>query len=131
MKNYFLDTSIIVDYLRGKEKAVNLVNNLDGNLTSSYVCLAELFEGVYRVREKENAKKIILEFFSSLAAIFGIDEQIAEIFGKIRAQLKSKGNVIEDLDILIAATCIINSLTLVTNNIGHFSRIKDLSVLAQ
>ncbi|MGB9883017.1 MAG: type II toxin-antitoxin system VapC family toxin [Microgenomates group bacterium] len=129
MNNYFLDTSVIIDYLRGKEEAVKKIKELDGNLTSSYICLSELFEGVYRSKQKEKVKNIILNFFNSLNTVFTIDEKIAEKFGQLRKQLKEKGEAIEDIDIFIAATCIINNLILVTYNKKHFSRIKDLKII--
>jgi predicted nucleic acid-binding protein len=128
MKNYFLDTSVIIDYLRGKEKIVKKINSLNGNLTSSYICLSELFEGVFRSKEKEKIKKIILGFFQSLNTVFTIDEKIAEKFGQLRKELKQKGEIIEDIDIFIAATCIVNNLILVTLNKKHFSRIKQLQI---
>lgn len=128
MKTYLLDTSVIIDYLRGKEKTVDLVDNIEGNLTSSYVCLAELFEGVYRVNDRKHVKEAVLNFFTSLTTIFGLNFEIAESFGKIRKELKTKGNIIEDIDIFIAATSIVYDLTLVTHNKEHFSRVRDLKI---
>lgn len=128
MKHYFLDTSIIIDYLRGKNSAVELINGLDGDLNSSYICLAELYEGVYRVRNQPHLQEVIETFFSSLSFIYSIDLQIAHEFGKLRAELKTKGNVLEDIDILIAATCLINDLILVTYNLKHFQKVKGLKL---
>ncbi|MDO8610225.1 MAG: type II toxin-antitoxin system VapC family toxin [bacterium] len=127
MKSYFLDTSTIINYLRGIEKAVNLINNLDGKITSSYLCLAELFEGVFSSNNKK-AESIILQFFSGLNTTYGIDAIIAKKFGLLRQQLRKKGNIIEDIDIFIASTCLIHDLYLVTFNIKHFSRIKELKI---
>jgi len=128
MNNYFLDTSIIIDYLRGKEKVVNLVNNLSGKLTSSYICLSELYEGIYRSKNKK-AEQIILQFFSGLSKIFGLNQKIAETFGKLRKELKEKGKIIEDIDIIIASTCLAYDLTLVTLNKKHFEKIDNLNIL--
>lgn len=128
MKTYFLDTSIIIDYLRGKNKTVAAIDNIEGNLTSSYVCLAELFEGVYRVNNRKHVKEAIMNFFASLTTIFGLNVEIAELFGQIRKELKTEGKVIEDLDIFIAATCMVYDLTLLTYNKDHFSRVKDLKI---
>lgn len=127
MKSYFLDTSIIIDYLRGKEKAVNLINSLDGKITSSYLCLAELFEGVYFSNNKK-VESIIVQFFSGLNTTYGIESEIAKKFGFIRQQLRKKGDMIEDIDIFIAATCLVHDLYLVTLNIKHFSKIKELKI---
>ncbi len=130
MKAYLIDTSVIINYLRDKRSAVETINNLEGELTSSYICLAELYEGIYRVREKEKIEKGVLDFFTGMSQIYGIDEDIARHFGQIRAHLKVKGEVIEDLDILLAATCVANNLVLVTANLKHFSRVPNLEILA-
>ena len=72
-----------------------------------------------------------MHFFASLTTIFGLNIEIAESFGKIRKDLKVQGKIIEDLDIFIAATCIVHDLTLVTYNKEHFSRVKDLKTYPQ
>lgn len=130
MNAYLIDTSVIINYLRDKGSAIETINKLEGELTSSYICLAELYEGISRVREKEKAEKALLDFFNGLNEVYGVDEEIAKNFGQIRASLKIKGAVIEDLDILLAATCIANNLVLITANPKHFSRIPNLEILA-
>lgn len=126
MSSYLIDTSVIIDYLRGKKDSVTLLNNIEGELFSSYICLAELFEGVYRVRDVEEMGKVVTNFFSTLSGIYSIDWAIAKKFGEIRADLKKKGKIIEDLDLLLAATCLVHNLTLITFNQKHFSRIDNL-----
>lgn len=128
MKTYFLDTSVIIDYLRGKEETVELISNIQGELASSYICLSELFEGVYRVKNRKSAKDVLLHFFTSLTTVFGLDGEIAEKFGQIRKDLKVKGKIIEDLDIFIAATCLVYDLELITYNKKHFSHVSDLRI---
>lgn len=129
MKAYLIDTSVIINYLRDSGLAVSTINNLEGELASSYVCLAELYEGISRVREKEKAEKQVMDFFAGLNQTYGIDGDIAKHFGQIRAHLKRKGEVIEDLDILLAATCLANNLVFVTANPKHFSRVPNLEIL--
>lgn len=126
MKSYLLDTSVIIDYLRGKSEAVDLLNDLEGELYSSNICLAELYEGVYRVSNSQKIREGVINFFATLSGVFSVDEAVAEKFGQIRAGLKEKGNVIEDLDIFIAATCVAHDLTLITFNQKHFSHIENL-----
>lgn len=128
MKTYFLDTPVIIDYLKGKEEAVDLVNNLKGKLVSSYICLSELYEGIFRSKNK-NAESIILEFFSGLSKTYGLNQKIAQEFGFLRKNLKQKGEIIEDLDIMIAATCLVYNLSLITLNKKHFARIKKLNIV--
>jgi len=129
MKKYFIETSVIIDFLRGKSKAIEDIENLEGELTSSFVCLAELYEGIYRVKEKNKAEKSVLSFFTGLSHVYSLDQDIAKNFGQIRAELKREGKVIEDLDILLAATCLAHNLVLVTYNLKHFQRVKGIEVL--
>lgn len=129
MKRYFVETSVIVKFLRNKGNAVEIIENLKGELSSSFVCLAELYEGIYRVRDKGRAEKAVSNFFTGLSEVYGLDREIAENFGQIRAELKRKGKVIEDMDIFLAATCLAHNLTLVTYNAKHFGRVKNLKVL--
>lgn len=129
MNAYLIDTSVIINYLRDSGSTVDIVNNLEGELTSSYICLAELYEGISRVREKEKAENQVLDFFAGLNQTYGVDGDIAKHFGQIRAHLKTGGMVIEDLDILLAATCLANNLILVTANSKHFSRVPNLEIL--
>jgi len=53
MKRYFLETSVIINFLRGKSKTIQAIENLVDELVSSFVCLAELYEEIYWVREKK------------------------------------------------------------------------------
>ena len=50
------------------------------------------------------------------------------LFGKIKVDLKSKGKIIEDLDILIASIAIADNCILVTNNTDHFERVGGLQI---
>jgi tRNA(fMet)-specific endonuclease VapC len=49
-----------------------------------------------------------------------------EEFGRLRAQLRRQGQMIENMDLAIAATALAHSLTMVTHNTRHFSRIPGL-----
>lgn len=129
MKRYFIETSFIINFLRGNKEAIEILENLEGELTSSFICLSELYEGICRAKKQRKAEESVLTFFSGLSDIFGLDEEIAKNFGQIRASLKKEGKVIEDLDILVAATCITYNCILLTYNPKHFERIEDLEIL--
>jgi tRNA(fMet)-specific endonuclease VapC len=128
--SYLLDSSIIVECFRNNYLIQSVVANIEGTTSSSFVCLAELYEGIARVREPKKNEEQLVEFFSGLDNVFGLDKEISKEFGKIRADLKKQGEVIEDMDIFIAATCIAKDQVLMTLNGKHFKRIKDLEVLS-
>ena len=56
------------------------------------------------------------------------DETCADHFGKMASQLAHRGSPIGDFDALIAAHALALALTLVTNNVKHFSRVDGLAV---
>ncbi len=57
-----------------------------------------------------------------------VTEEIAAVFARVRAGLREQGNLIADLDLLIAATAIAYDLTLLTRNRRHFERVPGLSI---
>lgn len=53
-------------------------------------------------------------------------EREADTYGKIKDGLVRTGQYIGDLDAMIAAVALAQDLTLVTNNVRHFSRVPGL-----
>ncbi len=98
-----------------------------GNVYISSITTSELYYGVSKSQKvKENTKRI--EEFLKPFTITPYSEKASYFYGKIRANLEKQDNVIGLLDMLIAAHALSKDLTLVTNNINEFSRIKTLKV---
>jgi predicted nucleic acid-binding protein len=55
-----------------------------------------------------------------------LTESSIERCARIRGELRATGQIIGDADFLIATTAFENDLTLVTQNMRHFSRIPSL-----
>ena len=60
--------------------------------------------------------------------VLPFDEASARRFGKLKAELETRGEPLDDLDLEIASIALENNLTLVTNNTDHFKRIKGLEL---
>ncbi|WP_424949612.1 PIN domain-containing protein [Deinococcus sp.] len=58
-----------------------------------------------------------------------LDERVVDTAVVLSETLRRNGNVIADADILIAATALKFSATLVTNNTKHFKRIPGLNLI--
>ncbi len=132
MRKLLLETSSIIEFLRGKEEAVSFVEGEDCEFVSSFLCLSELFEGVFSSKNaslRKRSQEHILEFFDGLKEVYGLDRQIAKKFGEIRFKLRSEGKLIEDIDILLAATCLAKQVPIVTYNVKHFQSIDGLEVI--
>ena len=91
-------------------------------LAISVVTLGELRYGAdYSDRPADNHQAI--DGLLSRLTVLTVGQEAARVFGQVKADLGRKGMLIEDLDLLIAATAKAHDLTLVTNNKAHFSRI--------
>ena len=91
----------------------------------SVVTLAELRYGADCSAQPDANHQAIDDFLSGVA-VLAVDADIARAFGEIKARLRRQGNLIEDFDLLLAATALTNDLTLVTNNSAHFGRVAGL-----
>ena len=125
---YLLDTSWVINYLRGEERVVKKLLSLrEEGLATSIITLAELYEGVFRSINPVLAEESLKDFLTGIS-ILGIDEDVCKIFGRERASLRKLGKPIGDLDLLIASTCLRYDLTLLTDNTKEFDRLANLKI---
>ena len=64
-----------------------------------------------------------------LQALIGVlpwDSESSVNFGTIKTDLETKGELIDDFDIAIAAIALSHQCTILTANLKHFSRITEL-----
>ena len=126
---YMLDTNICIYIIKEKpRKVINKFHTLDiGDICISAITLAELEYGVEKSNYSERNRLALVGFLSPLA-ILPFSERAASEYGKIRASLERKGNIIGAYDLMIGAHALAESITLVTNNIKEFERIPNLSL---
>ncbi len=126
--NYLLDTDTYIYYLNGNENIRSKILELDPTqIFISLPTMAELYFGAYNSEHiKSNLQKI--ETLLESVEIAPSSPKIAEYFGEIKTKLRKEGNIIPDIDILIAGYAIANGLILVTNNEVHFNRIQALKI---
>lgn len=126
MKKLLLDTSVIIDFLRRKDKSESLFYKLSKEeLHISIISHTELFAGK-SIWEKQEAYEILLEVFKGVT-IIPLIEDISEKAGYIRAYNQSNSLI----DSIIAATALHHKLDLATLNMKDFEKIKSLSLLSQ
>ena len=125
---YLLDTDWVIHHLNGRQDIIQRLQALQPEwLDLSVIVLAELYEGVYYSRDAEQSEQKLNDFLESVTLV-GMDEATAKIFGRERGRLRAAGMMIGDMDLLIAATALQYSLTLLTNNRNHFERIEGLRI---
>ncbi len=125
---YLLDTDWVIDALADAPVAVAPIHHYaPSGIGVSIVTYGEVFHGAYAFANPQAHLESFRHFLSAFTAL-GLNDPIMELFGRNRYLLQRQGNVIPDLDLLIAATALHHNLTLMTRNLRHFSRIPDLKL---
>jgi len=125
---YLLDTDWTIDSLKGKQPIAERVKEFrEEGLAVSMISVAEIYEGIFGSKDPKKHEEIFKEFLSGVI-ILEITEDICKKFGELRNELRKKGELIDNFDLLIASTTLVNNLTLLTNNVKHYERIKGLKI---
>src|SRR3989344_4958602 len=108
-----LDSSIIIDILRGKESVEAIEERFDSSDEEVFIpspVIIELIRGVYLIDSIKNIKEREIKT------------------GEIEAELRNSGEIIDLEDIMIGAIALQNNQAILTRNKKHFGRIKGLKV---
>ena len=130
MSVYALDSNIISFYLKNNAVVIENIEKAisDGN---TMVIPPIVYYEVKRGLKFINATKKMKEF-EALCELFPVGvlgDYLLEESIKIYVHERKSGRNTEDADIFIAAFCIYNNYTLVTDNIDHFINITELHVI--
>lgn len=125
---YLVDTDWVIDYLKGKPAALTLLSRLsDEGIGISIITYGEIYEGIY-FGGKQQSTEDGFGYFIQSTNVLTLTFPIMKRFARIRGNLRARGQLISDPDLLIAATALEHDLILVTRNVGHFERIPDLQL---
>lgn len=125
--SYLLDTNILSAALCGKPHA--LLNRLAGiareRLHLSALVLAELATGAELGERRASTLGAVRDLTAGMELLpFGADDAMA--YSRVRAALERKGQMIGQLDCLIAAQALARDLVVVTDNLREFKRVPGL-----
>ena len=126
---YLLDTNICIYIINQKhEQVINKFSRYEiGAIGISTITLAELKYGAYK-SQKVIQNLLAIERFTTPLEVANFDSEAADTYGKIRADLERKGQIIGALDMLVASYALSRNLIVVTNNVKEFERIENLKV---
>lgn len=126
---FLLDTNACIRFLN--RTSLPLVNRVQDTHPSqiflSSIVKAELVFGAYRSSRTADNLRLLNRFFEPLVSL-PFDERCLDIYGRIRSDLEEAGTPIGPNDLLIAATTLAHTLTLVTHNQEEFARVPGLSL---
>ncbi len=125
-QSYLLDSSVLIPSLRGDTAITARIASVPAGYVSSIV-LGELYFGAYgSPTRQEAALQDITSIMQSLT-VLASDATTAQVYGRIKQTLKSKGLFMPDNDLWIAATAIQYGITLAARD-THFDWIDELLV---
>jgi len=107
--------------------AENIGACLDVPAAMSVISYGELLYGAARSRYAREDIEKVREFARGFR-IVDVTPSVMETFASLRAALERAGRRIDDMDLIIAATAVIQGAVLVSNNEDHFRRVPGLSV---
>jgi len=129
MNPALLDTDIVSYYLRGNQQVRDHVAHYleeYPSLNFSIITYYEILSGLrYRDAQQQMAT---FQRFVALNRMLPLTSQSVDIAADLYATLRAQGNIIEDVDLLIAGIALEHEYELVTNNITHFDRIPELTI---
>ncbi len=125
MKKYFLDTDVLIDYSKGRDRLVGELlekqKKKKCELWVNVVVITEFFTDK-NLEDDEKYKKA-RDFFGFLGQI-----EIGEKIALKTAELLRKKQVDYLADGYIAASCLVANLVLVTRNKKHFGKVNGLKL---
>jgi len=126
---YLLDTNICI-YIRQRrpQEVLRRFHRLrPGEAALSVITYGELLYGAAKSAHRAAALERLRQLVRLLPAL-ALPEGAGETYGSIRTELESKGEMIGNNDLWIAAHALAAELTLVTNNEREFRRVRGLRV---
>ena len=128
MSKALLDTDIFSEVLKGVDQRViaraATYQATYGHYTISSITVMEIVKGFHKLQREDRIQRFraILPNVEVLA----IDTPVAELAGRIYADLERTGQPIGRADPIVAACALHHGLVLVTGNTGHYARIQAL-----
>ena len=121
---HMLDTDIASYIIKERSPAIQskMAEVLPSELCMSAVTRAELLYGLKRLPENHRLHIVVRQFLK-IIRVLPWDAEAAGFYADIRHQLVSSGQLIGELDMMIAAHANSVGAVLVTNNTRHYERI--------
>lgn len=120
MTRSLIDTCVLVDLLRGSDRAASVLNTLAGPAYVSGVSVTELFAGVRSQKDEVMTKRLLAAFRRAEAS-----DLVWRVAG-YNLRHYASSHAIGIPDALIAATAEVHGLELLTLNVKHFPMFKRL-----
>lgn len=124
-----LETTFVIDFLKGRENAKTKIRNLiEQNISTELASptVFELYGGLTQFSKGEKEQQKMISFLDGIA-VYPLDNESARIAGIIDGKLMKSGLEIDAEDAMIAGIALANNKKVLTRD-EHFSRIEGLKI---
>ena len=130
VKKYLLDTGILIFMYQGDPSVKSIMDNIDiTECEIGSVVTAEFFQGLYRKTNLKAEREWYLNLIEiGEMNVIDFNEESAKKYAEIQVKNLKKGTPRPVFDLMIAAICLVNNLTLITKNIKDFEMIEGLKI---
>lgn len=120
------DSDVLIDFLRGYGDGARRVAEelASRSFATTSITAFELRSGAHSPKQRKAVDTLL-----AAMTILPFRAEEAEIAADIRKDFDGRGQTIGMADFLIAAVCIANQAELLTRNVKHFARVKDLKLV--
>lgn len=125
---YIIDADWIIEITRGNRPVARTVQALSPEMVAvSWLTIGEVYEVAFNTSHPRAHIEMIQSYMQKFEVV-GVDGETMERFAEIRAFLRRQGQMISDMDIVLAATALRHDMTVLTYNTRHFERVPDLRI---
>jgi predicted nucleic acid-binding protein len=118
---YLIDTNILIDHLRGEAKEFQFLKKVENRKIVAFISIITEYEilcGKFSKKEEQAINELLL-LFPSINITSEIVKQAANFHKKYQTNIA---------DALIAGTAYCFHCVLITRNLKHFQKIKEITV---
>ncbi|MBD3355388.1 PIN domain-containing protein [Candidatus Woesearchaeota archaeon] len=122
-----LDTTFLIDILRGKEETKKILESNEQMLTTQ-INMYEVIKGLFLKNITSSKFASVMKIFENIR-VLSFDNDAVIKSAEIYSNFTKKGLEIHNFDCMIAGIALANNINkIVTRNKEHFKRIKEIKV---
>lgn len=127
-----LDTSFVIDVLRGDSDALERHRRLEGQTDRqrlSAMSVFELFDGVERSFDSSTEREAVVDILET-KSVLPADGPVMRTAGRMHGRSVGRGRPVDNRDCVIAATARAHDEPVLTRNVDDFEQFEDVEVRA-
>jgi tRNA(fMet)-specific endonuclease VapC len=128
---FILDTNVVSRLMRGDPEVSERLTTLSRNdVFLPQPAIAEIEYGLARMPKSARQRRLRRRFdiYRTELKRAPWTDDVSQAFGKIKADLERRGVRLEDFDVAFAAHALALDAKLVTDNLDHMRRVRDLRI---